>query len=1005
MKCKIMWLFLWILVLAGYTVAQNFPFPQNVTYPFGIRATNATQTQVQAAFTNWMTHYYEEQVDLARVRFDDPALTVSEGIAYGMLIMVFMDNTTNNTRPRFDRLWNYYQQFMNSRGVMHWRINGFSNVTGENGATDAELDAALALIMADRQWGGYRAYAEALVNAIWTHQVIHSSGILKPGDAWDTPQNASYFSSAAIELFKEYDRATHNWDMVLTAGYAKVDANAHNTTGLTSDWCDPSGTPQDTDHTHDGRNMHYDGVRTPWRMAWAHAWFGHATARNIANRVATWVRTATSNNPANIGDGYTLAGERISNNNNATFVGTFAAAGMVDASHQAWVNAAYSRLASFTGPHGYFNTTLQVLYMLTLSGNMPLMTGTATTPPTTPPPPVGNQFVIDDCEDGDYASLWGGEWYTYNDAADGGATVVTPLTTDADRFVMATSGHNSTRSARMQFTLNQGTFEHDPFAGIGVNMRVDEAAHDMTGLTSITYTYRGAAHAFRIETTNITDFAFYQIPVAAATTWTTVTITVADFLRPAWAVEEIPLDLSVVRALSWQVQGATGLTGTLEIDNVISNGAAGPTGVTPPVVTPPTTPARAITATPASLSFGAVTVGQNSTLSYTLSASNLTPASGNIVVTAPAGFGVSLTQTGTFTTSVNVAYTGGALAARSIWVRFSPTAAQSFTGNVTNTGGGATAVNVAVTGTGQTTTTPPVVTPPPPTGGNEHLVDDGEDNDPISNWGGAWFTYSDATSGGASTVTPAEGTDFTMSTPGHNSSYAARMSFTLDRGTLTFDPFVGLGLNMRADEGAHDMSGLTAVTYSYMGSAHTFRIQTANITNHQYFEVRVPASTSWTTVTFNIPQFAQPDWGTGGVSATLELSRVVSFGWQIQAASGATGSLAIDNVISVGAAGTGWTPPGDTPPTVSVLLQEYMAEGYNVQIGPTPFVDMVEVFVNAPETLYFGLYDVNLRPIERFSSLDNLKRDWSRLPRGVYFLVVKNSSGEEIGVVRTVKIR
>jgi hypothetical protein len=113
------------------------------------------------------------------------------------------------------------------------------------------------------------------------------------------------------------------------------------------------------------------------------------------------------------------------------------------------------------------------------------------------------------------------------------------------------------------------------------------------------------------------------------------------------------------------------------------------------------TPTPVITVSPQSLSFGSVMTGTTSAeQSYTLSASTLTPASGNITVTAPTGFQVSKTSGSGFSSSLTVAYTGSALSATSVYVRFSPTAAQSYSGNVSNAGGGASIQNVALSGNG-----------------------------------------------------------------------------------------------------------------------------------------------------------------------------------------------------------------------------------------------------------------------------------------------------------------
>ena len=185
--------------------APKYPFPQNTKYSYGILpSTGVNTSNIQKTYADFIKRFYEESNDLARIKWDNPSQTVSEGIGYGMLIMVYMDNVTNNTQAKFDKLWKYYNKFTNdNHKLMHWKINGFNDVAEKNAATDAELDVAMALMQAYKQWGdeSYLNDAKALIKRIWDYDV-NDNKYLKPGDAWDTKKNPSYFSTAALEIFK-----------------------------------------------------------------------------------------------------------------------------------------------------------------------------------------------------------------------------------------------------------------------------------------------------------------------------------------------------------------------------------------------------------------------------------------------------------------------------------------------------------------------------------------------------------------------------------------------------------------------------------------------------------------------------------------------------------------------------------------------------------------------------------------------------------------------------------
>ena len=77
--------------------------------------------------------------------------------------------------------------------------------------------------------------------------------------------------------------------------------------------------------------------------------------------------------------------------------------------------------------------------------------------------------------------------------------------------------------------------------------------------------------------------------------------------------------------------------------------------------------------TPTSLDFGNSYISAFSNATISVSGLSLVPAAGNVTITAPDGFQVGLTSSGTFAASVQVPYTGGNLAATDIYVHFQPT--------------------------------------------------------------------------------------------------------------------------------------------------------------------------------------------------------------------------------------------------------------------------------------------------------------------------------------------
>jgi hypothetical protein len=95
-------------------------------------------------------------------------------------------------------------------------------------------------------------------------------------------------------------------------------------------------------------------------------------------------------------------------------------------------------------------------------------------------------------------------------------------------------------------------------------------------------------------------------------------------------------------------------------------------------------------------SFGTASASQ----SYNLSASNLTPASGNITITPSTGLEISTDNVSFGAAPINVAYSSGGISpATPIYVRLAASAAQgAFSGSITHTGGGAPTATLTVNG-------------------------------------------------------------------------------------------------------------------------------------------------------------------------------------------------------------------------------------------------------------------------------------------------------------------
>jgi endo-1,4-beta-D-glucanase Y len=370
-------LFVMAFLFAAESQSQTQPFPANKVHGNGLMASAKNSQDAETSYATWKMNFVEACSNgRYRVKFDNPNQTVSEGIAYGMLLSAY-----KGEKILFDGLWLYYKDNVNSNGVMNWKINGCSGTDGFNGATDAELDAAMALIVADYQWSStgsinYKNDAKTLITAIKNYEVEANTYVLKPGDQFggSAITNPSYFSPAYYRAFGAFTNDAVFWNQVAAKAYTVINNNltVNNAAGgLVSDWCAASGAystdPQAGYYANAGKNYSYDAARTPWRIAVDYVWYGNADAKTYSKKTSDFVRVNLGGS-TNIKDGYNQNGSVSGQWHNATFVGAFACAAMAG-ENQTHLDASYNDLKNLNEPNSYFNHTLKTLYSFLLTGN------------------------------------------------------------------------------------------------------------------------------------------------------------------------------------------------------------------------------------------------------------------------------------------------------------------------------------------------------------------------------------------------------------------------------------------------------------------------------------------------------------------------------------------------------------------------------------------------------------------------------------------------------------
>lgn len=369
----------------------RYNFPHNQRLPHCTYPTLADHRHAQAAFAAWRSEIVTREGARGYVRTRRPDTpdgvadsTVSEGIAYGMLIAVMFDD-----QPLFDDFWSYAQLFFNKSGLMDWYIapDGNSRL-GVGAATDADEDMAWALVMAHRQWGGpqhqrYLDAAKRVIEAIYTTEVDHDEwpNLLIPGDDWRGRDvfNPSYFAPNQFRVFGEITGQRASWERVIDTGYRvlfrSLDPALGNVdNGLVPAWCTSNGEPVEA-FPGAQTNYQYDSARTPFRLVQDYQTSREPRAVEYLAKISDFFAGIGADH---IVDGYALDGSpapdpkaSLPNPGSAVFVGCAGAGAMFDPKYQAFIDAAYRRLRGgrLLARSRYYNHCWTVLSLLMLTGN------------------------------------------------------------------------------------------------------------------------------------------------------------------------------------------------------------------------------------------------------------------------------------------------------------------------------------------------------------------------------------------------------------------------------------------------------------------------------------------------------------------------------------------------------------------------------------------------------------------------------------------------------------
>lgn len=193
------------------------------------------------------SNFYKENFMSKDGRIMDPDrnnITTSEGQSYMLLRCIIVGD-----KKTFDLVYKWTKNNLQREDKLFAWLWG-KNPSGQyktldyNTASDADVDIALALLLAYEKWkkSYYLEEASPIINSIWNNETkrIGDYLILMPGGEQAHSQkieiNPSYFMPNAYRYFQKYDEL-HDWNCLIDSSYYYLgEVMSKTITGLPSNW-------------------------------------------------------------------------------------------------------------------------------------------------------------------------------------------------------------------------------------------------------------------------------------------------------------------------------------------------------------------------------------------------------------------------------------------------------------------------------------------------------------------------------------------------------------------------------------------------------------------------------------------------------------------------------------------------------------------------------------------------------------------------------------------------
>ncbi|HEU5077052.1 MAG TPA: glycosyl hydrolase family 8 [Polyangiaceae bacterium] len=358
------------------------------------KAVSALDQATIAVYETWKERHLVAGCEPGEYRVESdvtPYASSSRTIGYGMLVTSLLAGHDARAQQYFDGLFRYFfaHQSALTEGLMASHQDE-SCLEGSHSQSDSEadLDIAYALLLADKQWGScgavdYAARARWVINAIARADMHREGRYMLLGD-WVAPADPAnydttrpaHFIPGHFRGFQEFMQQAW-WGQVVDNGYWLLDhlqATHSQAAGLLPDFVNaadsddprpPAPKPHEAD---DNGSFGKWASSVPLRIGTDYIAYGDMRAKRVLERMNTFVKARAEGEPGRIAPGYTLSGEPRLGPESMLFTAPLGVAAMCDSQHQDWLNRVWDRVeaAAFEGST---TDSVRLLSMIVMSGN------------------------------------------------------------------------------------------------------------------------------------------------------------------------------------------------------------------------------------------------------------------------------------------------------------------------------------------------------------------------------------------------------------------------------------------------------------------------------------------------------------------------------------------------------------------------------------------------------------------------------------------------------------